>query len=141
MSTRPRGHPSSHLPLPHSLATTSDGESRNGWKQQIYAQKTDKMQKTRAESTRVGQQLPQTGTDARRVSKRFSGLRAARFSQNQRTEFTYLFRDYRIRSNFWKFYLIRTGFTLGELVFLVKVFRLFRLEGIIFLCSDCGHSM
>jgi hypothetical protein len=26
-------------------------------------------------------------------------------------------RDYRIRSNFWKFYLIKTGFTLGELVF------------------------
>jgi hypothetical protein len=33
--------------------------------------------------------------------------------------------DYR---NFWKFYLIRTSFTLGELVSLVKVFRLFRLE-------------
>jgi len=49
-------------------------------------------------------------------------------------------RDYRIRSNFWKFYLIRTGFTLGELVFLAKVFRLFSLEGN-FLCSDCGHSM
>ncbi len=37
-------------------------------------------------------------------------------------------RDYCIRSNFWKFYLIRTGFTLGELVSLVKVFRLFRLK-------------
>ncbi len=38
-------------------------------------------------------------------------------------------RDYHIWSNFfWKFYLIRTGFTLGELVPLVKVFRLFRLE-------------
>jgi hypothetical protein len=34
----------------------------------------------------------------------------------------------RIGSNFWKFYLIRTGFTLGEPVSLVKVFRLFRLE-------------
>jgi hypothetical protein len=42
-------------------------------------------------------------------------------------------RDYRIGSNFWKFYLIRAGFTLGELVSLVKVFRLFRLE-------QCGHS-
>jgi hypothetical protein len=39
--------------------------------------------------------------------------------------------DYRIRSNFWKFYLIRTGFRLGELVPLVKVF-LFRLEWIFF---------
>jgi hypothetical protein len=37
-------------------------------------------------------------------------------------------RDYRIGSNFWKFYLIRIGFTLGEVVSLVKVFRLFRLE-------------
>jgi hypothetical protein len=40
--------------------------------------------------------------------------------------------DYRIRSNFCKFYLMRTGFTLGEPVSLVKVFRLFRL-GRIFL--------
>jgi len=30
-------------------------------------------------------------------------------------------RDYCIGSNFWKFYLIRTGFTSGELVSLVKV--------------------
>ncbi len=37
-------------------------------------------------------------------------------------------KDYRIRSNFWKFYLIRTGFTLCERVLWVKVFRLFRLE-------------
>jgi hypothetical protein len=37
-------------------------------------------------------------------------------------------RDYCIRSNFWRFYLIRTGFTLGEPVFLVKVFTLFWLE-------------
>jgi hypothetical protein len=28
----------------------------------------------------------------------------------------------------WKFYLIRTGFTLGELVSLVKVFRVFRMD-------------
>jgi hypothetical protein len=35
-------------------------------------------------------------------------------------------RDYRIGSNFWKFYLIRTGFTLGEPVSLVKK-----------TCSDC----
>ncbi len=40
-------------------------------------------------------------------------------------------RDYNIGSNFWKFYLIRTGFTLGEPVSLVKVFRLFRLEWIL----------
>jgi hypothetical protein len=44
---------------------------------------------------------------------------------------THRARDYRIGSNFWKFYLIKTDFTLGELVSLVKVFRLFRLEGII----------
>jgi len=37
---------------------------------------------------------------------------------------------YRIWSNFWKFYLIETSFTFGELVFLVKVFRLFRLKRI-----------
>jgi hypothetical protein len=41
-------------------------------------------------------------------------------------------RDYCIGSNFWKFYLIRTDFTLGEPVSLVKVFRLFRLERIFF---------
>jgi len=39
-------------------------------------------------------------------------------------------RDYHIGSNFWKFYIIRTDFTSGELVFLVKVFGLFRLEWI-----------
>jgi len=33
-------------------------------------------------------------------------------------------RDYHIGSNFWKLYLIRIGFALGELVSLVKVFRL-----------------
>jgi hypothetical protein len=37
-------------------------------------------------------------------------------------------RDYHIGSNFRKFYLIRTGFTLGEPVSLVKVFRLVRLD-------------
>ncbi len=42
-------------------------------------------------------------------------------------------RDYPIRSNFWKFFLIRTGFTLGEPVSLVKVFRLFKLEQMLFL--------
>jgi hypothetical protein len=42
------------------------------------------------------------------------------------------FSDYRIGSNFWKFYLIRTSFiTLGEPVSLVKMFRLFRLEWIL----------
>jgi hypothetical protein len=48
-------------------------------------------------------------------------------------------RDYRILSNFWKFCFIQTGFTLGEPVFLVKVFKLFRLKRI-FLCSECGHN-
>jgi hypothetical protein len=38
-------------------------------------------------------------------------------------------RDYCIGSKFWKFYLIKAGFIVGELVSsLVKVFRLFRLE-------------
>jgi hypothetical protein len=32
--------------------------------------------------------------------------------------------------NFWKFYVIRTDFTLSKLVSLVKMFRLFRLEWI-----------
>jgi hypothetical protein len=40
-------------------------------------------------------------------------------------------RDYGIGSNFWKSYLIRTGFTLGEAVSLVKVFRLFATPTII----------
>ncbi len=39
-------------------------------------------------------------------------------------------RDDHIGSNMWKFYLIRIGFTLVELVSLVKVFSLFRLEWI-----------
>jgi hypothetical protein len=41
-------------------------------------------------------------------------------------------RDYRIWSNFWKFYLTKTGFRLCEPVCLVKVFRLFKLEQICF---------
>ncbi len=40
-------------------------------------------------------------------------------------------RHYRIGSNFWKFYLNRTSFTLGEPVSLVNVFRLFRLQRIV----------
>jgi hypothetical protein len=32
--------------------------------------------------------------------------------------------DYRIGSNFWKFYLIKTDFTLGDPISLVKMFRL-----------------
>jgi hypothetical protein len=40
--------------------------------------------------------------------------------------------DYRIGSNFWKFYLTRTGFTLGDPVSLVKVFKLFKLERFFF---------
>ncbi len=39
---------------------------------------------------------------------------------------------YGIRSNFWKLYLIRIGFTLCEPVLWVKVFRLFRLERVFF---------
>ncbi len=46
-------------------------------------------------------------------------------------------RDYRIRSNFWKFYLSRNGFTLGELVSLVKVFRLFNRCCLVF--GDVEH--
>jgi hypothetical protein len=40
--------------------------------------------------------------------------------------------DYGIWSKFWKFCLIKIGFTLGELVSLVKVFRLFKLEHMFF---------
>jgi hypothetical protein len=39
-----------------------------------------------------------------------------------------------------KLYLIKTVFTLDELVSLVKVFRLFKLEQIFFWCLECGHS-
>ncbi len=42
----------------------------------------------------------------------------------------------RDRANVWKFYLIRTGFTLGELVSLVKVFRLFKLEQMFFVVQS-----
>jgi hypothetical protein len=37
-------------------------------------------------------------------------------------------KDYSIEYNFWKSYLIRISFTLGEVVSLVKVYRLFGLE-------------
>jgi len=41
---------------------------------------------------------------------------------------------------FESFIFIKTGFTLDELISLVKMFRLFsRLEQI-FWCSECGHS-
>jgi hypothetical protein len=46
--------------------------------------------------------------------------------------YTHTDRNYGIGSNFWKFYVIRTGFILDEQVFLVKVFRLFRLDWIFF---------
>ncbi len=39
-------------------------------------------------------------------------------------------RNYRIESNFWKFYLIKIGFKLHEPVSLVIVFRPFKLEWI-----------
>ncbi len=41
-------------------------------------------------------------------------------------------RECHIGSKFSQFYLIKTSFTLGEAVSLVKVFRLFRLERIVF---------
>jgi len=37
-------------------------------------------------------------------------------------------KDYRIGSNFCKFYLIKTSFTLNEQVYLMKVFKLFKLK-------------
>ncbi len=40
-------------------------------------------------------------------------------------------KNYRIGSNFWKFYLIRSRFTLGEPVSLMKEFKQFRLEQIV----------
>jgi hypothetical protein len=48
-------------------------------------------------------------------------------------------RDYRIGSNFCKFYLIRTNFTLGEQVYLLEVFKLFKLKWI-FWCSEREHN-
>ncbi len=44
-----------------------------------------------------------------------------------------------IASKFCKFYLIRTDFTIGKSVYLVEVFRPFKLKGV-FLCSECGHN-
>jgi hypothetical protein len=38
---------------------------------------------------------------------------------------------------FGSFYIIRTGFTLGELVILVRVFRLFRLKQIFWVLRVC----
>jgi len=40
-------------------------------------------------------------------------------------------RDYHIGSHFWKFYLVKTSFTLGEPISLVKMFRLLTLEWIV----------
>ncbi len=37
-------------------------------------------------------------------------------------------KGYHIGSNFSKFYLIKTGFTLSEHVYLMKMFRLFKLK-------------
>jgi len=42
----------------------------------------------------------------------------------------------KIQQVFIHYKLIRTGFTLSELISLVKVFRLFRLEWIFFCCSE-----
>jgi len=50
-------------------------------------------------------------------------------------------RAYRIRSNFWRLCLIRTGFRLGEPVFLVKVFRLFRLKRIFWVFRVCWSGI
>jgi hypothetical protein len=47
--------------------------------------------------------------------------------------------DYWIGSHFWKFYLIRIGFTLAEPATLVKVFGLFRLEWIFFGVQSVGR--
>ncbi len=41
---------------------------------------------------------------------------------------------------FGSFSLLESVFILDEPIFLVKVFRLFRLEWICFWCSECGHS-
>ncbi len=58
--------------------------------------------------------------------------------------FIYLFYwalDYGIGSNFWKFYLIRTGFTLGEnWFFWWKCLDCLDQDGI-FWCSECRHDV
>jgi len=41
---------------------------------------------------------------------------------------------------FGSFTLLKLVSTLGELVSLVKVFRLFKLEHMFFWCSECGHT-
>jgi hypothetical protein len=57
-----------------------------------------------------------------------------RFSQTKKFvgPYSHKDKDYCIQSNFWKFYLIKTGFTLGESVYLVKMFKLFKLEQMFF---------
>jgi hypothetical protein len=73
--------------------------------------------------------LPTTYIPKKHISVKFSG---ANFQvQISVGQFFFILLDYCIGSNFWKFYLIRTSFTLGEPVALVKVFRLFRLEWIV----------
>jgi hypothetical protein len=49
-------------------------------------------------------------------------------------------KEYRIGSNFWKFYLIKTNFTLGELISLVKVNLDYLDWNGIFWCLECGHN-
>jgi hypothetical protein len=50
---------------------------------------------------------------------------------HEQNQFYFLLFPYFVGSNFWKFYLVRTNLTLHELVSLVKVCRVFRLEWII----------
>ncbi len=49
-------------------------------------------------------------------------------------------RDYSIRSNFWKFYLVRTSFMFGELVSVMKLLDCLNWNRCLFWCSECGHS-
>ncbi len=49
-------------------------------------------------------------------------------------------KDYCIPSNFWKFYLIRTSFTFGEPVSLMKLLYCLNWNRCLFWCSECGHG-
>ncbi len=51
----------------------------------------------------------------------------------------YPHKDYHIGSKFCKFYFIRINFKLGDLVFLVEMFRLFKLKWV-FWCSKHEHN-
>ncbi len=60
-----------------------------------------------------------------------TGIVFEHYDDNFVGHFPHRDKDYSIEYNIWKFYLTRIGFTLAEVVSLVKLFRLFRLEWVV----------